>query len=260
MKKSLAENSYNSLLWGCLFFILFIALDSFLPLIGFAAGTFGYSLGRIAYSLIVMYAFFKICKTDKIFYSRLNINLLNKILIAILIGISLAIYFVLNNGYDEIILIFSKGFKTSISTLFVALAAGIFEEFLTRGFFFRYFLKNKKQNSLILASVYSSVLFGVLHLYNIFFKGINPTLQQVFYATAIGLLFAALRIAFNGLLVTVILHSLIDFQLNLVKPHVNQADNSWASVLVIFIPVAIISLVTIFSLEKEKNSDNTELI
>lgn len=253
------KNFYN-LLYGIILFVVFTMLDRFLPFIGFPAGTLGYSIARLGYALVVMYLFFKLNKTDKIFSVNLNLNILNKIFCLVLIFLALAIYFILNNGFNEIVLIFSKNVKVILSVFSVALAAGIFEEFLTRGFFFKYFFVNNNSNNLVLPSIYSSLIFGMFHLYNLFFKDVTSTLQQVFYAAVIGLLFSALRIIFNGLFVTVLLHSLVDLQLNLVTPNINTPATPWLFIFIIFIPIAIISLITIFSLEKEKNLSNVKFL
>ncbi|MCK8617979.1 CPBP family intramembrane metalloprotease [Fructobacillus sp. M158] len=159
------------------------------------------------------------------------------------------IYFVLNDGINQIRTILSKDPIKIMATVMMSLSAGIFEEYLTREFLFQNFLKLFKNNKLILSSLLSSIIFGFLHLYNIFNIGLNTTLQQVFYATAIGLLFASLQIAFNGLILTVGLHSLIDFQLNLLVHNDNVVP--WSAIIIIFSPIVIISLLAIYLYEKE---------
>ncbi|MCK8617984.1 CPBP family intramembrane metalloprotease [Fructobacillus sp. M158] len=239
----------NGFFYALILFIVFTIIDVSLSITKIPNQEFFYSLGRFVFSLIVVYLFFKTMKTDKIFKERLYLSKKNKFLTFLLVLIAIFIYFVLNNGINQIITILSKDFIKIMATVMMALSAGIFEEYLTRGFLFQSFLKLFNNNKLIISSVLSSLIFGFLHLYNAFDMGLNTTLQQVFYATAIGLLFAALRIAFNGLILTVGLHSLIDFQLNLLSSSNNPVP--WSVIIIIFTPIAIISLLATYLFEKE---------
>ncbi|MCK8617978.1 hypothetical protein LNP00_06375 [Fructobacillus sp. M158] len=55
-------------------FIVFIIIDSLLSITKIPNQELFYSLGRSVFSLIVVYLFFKIMKTDKIFKKRLDLN------------------------------------------------------------------------------------------------------------------------------------------------------------------------------------------
>lgn len=131
----------------------------------------------------------------------------------------------------------------------IALTAGIFEEFLVRILIFDGFsqLFNNKKYNLLLASIYSSILFGIFHLSNLSFQSMDITLQQVFYAMALGLVFCFIRLKTNGILICILLHSLIDFQPNIAD---SGTASSWSSLLIIFIPVILISILCIYIANK----------
>ncbi|MCK8606456.1 CPBP family intramembrane metalloprotease [Leuconostoc citreum] len=245
------NKNFNGILYGLALFIIFMIIDSSVATMKFPHHELIYATARFLFSLFVVYVFFKTMKTDKLFKYRLKLNNYNRFFIILLVLICLGLYFIINRGLNQIIDIFSKDIFTITSTLLLALSAGIFEEYLTRGFFFQSFFNIFKKNKLIMSSLLSSFLFGFLHIYNIFNKGLTPTLQQVFYATAFGLLLAALRISLNGLLLNVGLHTLVDFQLNLLSSVSPQNNTPWVGILVVFIPIALISFLAILSLNKE---------
>lgn len=136
------------------------------------------------------------------------------------------------------------------NSLIIALSAGIFEEFLVRLLMLdglAQLLKNQKYG-LLLAATLSSIIFGFLHLSNLTFQPFNITCQQVFYATAIGLMFSFVRLKTNGILLCVILHSLVDFQ-----PNINSSGSvmPWGILLSIFIPIMLVSLGCILQLNNK---------
>ena len=71
----------------------------------------------------------------------------------------------------------------------------------------------KDDNRKVLKSVlWSSVIFGVLHLGNLFSgQGVATTLLQVSYSTILGIVFAAVYIRTKNLWSVAIIHGLIDF-------------------------------------------------
>ena len=91
--------------------------------------------------------------------------------------------------------VISGGLELFIPSLLIALSAGIFEEFLVRGLFLSGFLNLFQNNSfkLLLTSLISSILFGLLHLINLIHNPVNAILQQVLYATILGLIFSILN-------------------------------------------------------------------
>ena len=57
----------------------------------------------------------------------------------------------------------------------------------------------------------TAIIFGLAHLGNLTHQPLNATLFQVFYATAIGIFFAAIYLRTGSLWWTIILHCLVDF-------------------------------------------------
>lgn len=94
------------------------------------------------------------------------------------------------------------------------LSVGVFEEFVFRGIIFPmfagYFSADRK--GFIQAFVFSSVTFGVVHLFNLFAgAGFGPTVLQVGYSTLIGGLCAFALIKTKNLLFPALVHSVYNF-------------------------------------------------
>lgn len=95
--------------------------------------------------------------------------------------------------------------------IFDEIFIGIFEEFLFRGIVLNTFLAKMKSDSFtskIAAIVISSILFGVVHLLNLFDSPnlINDTIAQVFYSTFIGIFYGALYMRTKNIWVVVFYH------------------------------------------------------
>lgn len=90
------------------------------------------------------------------------------------------------------------------------LSIGLFEEVVFRGIIFTfllgYFRKDKK--GLFVSCVLSSIIFGLMHLFNGFSMG---TLLQVCYTTLTGLLFAICYVKTKNILIPAIVHSIYNF-------------------------------------------------
>lgn len=88
---------------------------------------------------------------------------------------------------------------------------GIFEEFLFRGIILNTLLIKMNSStfiSKIAAIIISSVLFGIVHLLNLFDNPdlINDTIAQVFYSVFIGIFFGALYLRTKNIWVVVFYH------------------------------------------------------
>ncbi|NRE73934.1 transposase, partial [Enterococcus faecium] len=128
------------------------------------------------------------------------------------------------------------------------------EESLARLLTFSAFLKmfKTKKYTLVWASIASSCLFGLLHLSNLTMQSFNTTMQQIFYATVLGLCFSVIRIRFNGLSYVVLLHFLIDFQPTIANGA--ATSSSWGEILLILMPIAIVSIICLILLNKDNKS------
>ncbi|MFR2572126.1 MAG: type II CAAX prenyl endopeptidase Rce1 family protein [Streptococcus salivarius] len=78
------------------------------------------------------------------------------------------------------------------TALIIALGAGFFEEYVSRGLFLKLaFQDGVKSSKQVLGVVLLSALsFGLAHLGNLTHQPLNATLFQVYYATAIGIFYA----------------------------------------------------------------------
>lgn len=107
------------------------------------------------------------------------------------------------------------------SALILFLTAGMREELLFRGIAFN-FIKATGELSrpmVIIASVISALLFGILHFSNYFFgQDLLSTLCQVVYASAIGIFFAAVYFRTKNIWANIAVHFFFDFA------HVNMEE------------------------------------
>ena len=99
------------------------------------------------------------------------------------------------------------------TALIIALGAGFFEEYVFRGLFLKLaFQDGIRSSKQVLGVVLLSALsFGLAHLGNLTHQPLNSTLFQVYYATAIGIFYAAIYLRTGSLWWTIILHCLVDF-------------------------------------------------
>ncbi len=140
------------------------------------------------------------------------------------------------------------------SSICVALAAGIGEEFLCRVTLFNLFTKifENKQYVLLWSSIFSSVLFGLFHLINLGHgAALDATFQQVYYATAVGLAFSYLHIFTNRIWPCILMHFLLDLQPNIAN--MNAEVSPWGPILIIFGIVIIVSIICIYAFNKRIN-------
>ena len=97
----------------------------------------------------------------------------------------------------------------SVFTVLAMLLVGFVEEIIFRGFLFRALQKDNVKTAIII----SSVTFGVGHLINLFSSGLDnllPNICQVFYATAVGLLFVIMFYKGGSLIPCILTHSLVN--------------------------------------------------
>ena len=111
--------------------------------------------------------------------------------------------------------------------------------------------------------LWSSVIFGVLHIGNIFSgHGVVSTLIQVFYSTILGIVFAAVYIRTQNLWSIAIIHGIVDFsggiegiyQMPQAIPEVSAGGGSMNLLsLIVLMSVLVIGLAWgIFLLRKKK--------
>ncbi len=107
------------------------------------------------------------------------------------------------NGYELVGLI--------IFTLFI----GIFEEFMCRGWVQNEFIERFGDNrkNVIYSILVSSILFGFMHITNVFFnnQSLTETLLQIFNATILGVALGAVYYKSKNIWVPVFFHAFWDF-------------------------------------------------
>lgn len=132
---------------------------------------------------------------------------------------------------------------------------GFFEEIVFRGIILSLFLKqwNNNKKEIYFSVIFSSVLFGLIHLLNILSgNSIIEVLYQVIYASIIGIYFSVLLIRTNfNIIWCAILHSLYDIASGFGDLVVNTTVNTPSSILpyiinlLFFLPLLIYALLSI---------------
>lgn len=107
---------------------------------------------------------------------------------------------------------FGITFDQLIYAAVLATEAGVFEEFLMRGLPLGNILwKKDSRKQFIGLAFYTSFFFGLMHIANLFKGGDIPgVVGQVFNATCVGVLFAAIYLRTGSIIPTIILHALWD--------------------------------------------------
>ena len=101
-----------------------------------------------------------------------------------------------------------------LATLIAATIVGFQEEILSRVGITKalYFLFPNFKNPVLAIGIASSVIFGCIHLSNIFYgESITYTLFQVFYAVGTGFFFIMLYFSTKSIVLSIICHSLVDW-------------------------------------------------
>lgn len=215
------------------------------------------SIGTIIFIIIFIRLINKHTNNGQIFSQKLELTR-NQVIYLLLAIVSFVIIYATAN-FSQFLALFSSPFKTIIASVTIALSAGFFEEYFVRGYLFdlsqrilNYF--KIKKYTLLITSIVTSILFGLIHLGNISEPGatLAAVHQQVFYAICLGIFFAALRLASNTIYLGAILHFIFDLQATISGPPVLE---SWYLIATLFVPVALLSLVFIYSIDTHNNQN-----
>ena len=250
------DNGRKLLLNGLIIFLIFFVVSALLkrlPINKDSSALFPHFLNFILSSGLAG-SCYSLIKRNNILTKPLQFSKTSQFSFTVLLCIfSVLFLFIFRVPYN-IQTALSKGILPALSILLAAAAAGIFEELLVRGLFFSGFLQvfqdRNCKRAVLGASCASAVLFGLLHLVNLTVSTSSAVIQQVFYAVAFGLIFAIFRIRYNNLWIPIIIHILIDFQPAVVSNSV-PSGNSWIGLLLIFIPLAALSLVVLFQFDRD---------
>lgn len=136
-----------------------------------------------------------------------------------------------------------------LSLIILAITVGMAEEFFFRGFIQNEIVDayGKTRKQVIISVVISGVIFGLVHISNIFSQDIITTLMQVLQASALGILLGSVYFITKNIWAVVFLHGFYDFsimlaEVNSYKDCINSSDIS----LIILIVTFLISLVYVF--------------
>lgn len=248
MKKISKEPSgIIKIIFFLVFYILFIFSGPIIRKLGVTPDSMQFTIIIFLVSCGFALLSFLLIKTTKITEKRIKTSLFTNILlvlIAIIVGL------LLSGIFETIKEVAKQSLPLIIISILGAISPGVFEEFLLRGLAFKgfYDLLGHKKYRLFKSALFSSVLFGLIHLSNLRYGSLNSVLTQVVYAFAVGLLFSVIRIKFNGLAISIIIHSLIDLS---TASTTGPGENSWTSIIIVFAPIAIISAICLVRLDKD---------
>lgn len=132
----------------------------------------------------------------------------------------------INNSWEQIIYISLE-----------ALGVGFAEEILFRSFLMKAIINKSATAAIII----SSIVFGIIHIFNLFYGADTiTTLAQVIYATALGLMFSMFFYKTNNILPCVICHSLINMT-NTFLPSDLSNEQLYIGWIIIIIPAVFYS-------------------
>lgn len=160
------------------------------------------SVGLIISTLIIAFLYAYLFKI-KNFFSFSNFK-------SAIILISPLIIFIIGNLLDSNLAI-SSGYALIIAII-SGIAPGIFEEIIFRGVVISYLMKFfKNSKSIIWILIVSALIFGIVHLFNVFAGApLDTTLFQFFYTFAVGIILGAVYLRTGNLWAPIIIHSIVD--------------------------------------------------
>ncbi|GEN21550.1 hypothetical protein LAC02_48310 [Ligilactobacillus acidipiscis] len=183
-----------------------------------------------------------------IFYVQTGMLALIMVIVAILVG---------NVPKNILQVVYSHYFL--ISTI-GALASAILEESVTRGLFLSGFINlgmyEGSSYKLTKAAVYSSFLFGILHIFNLVGGNPQAVFQQILYTFSLGTFLVILRITTNGLGLPILLHFLFD--LVPLKNSTNVESNNRGVMLLIFTPILILSIFYLIGVDRQLSNNKVD--
>lgn len=198
----------------------------------------------------------KFSETTRVFQRRLKLKKASLVMTIITLVV-FALMFLMTKitGWLEVLQLPSEDIITS---LFIALGAGVGEEFLLRNLAFNTcltYFKNSRYN-IFWSSVISSAIFGLLHLINLLHQDWNTTSEQVFYAFSAGLVLMLIHIVTNNMKLTPVLHFLYDL-----TPFIASTQAGflpWVIILSVFGPILVLSLISLWLINRRYLKVNEE--
>ena len=195
-------------------YLFFEVLSKFIPQYisqGILYGKYGrYFIGELAWLILIIFI---------VYFTNNSEVLSNKkegFLKTLLIGLPMFIYSIVLTFTNVGELINAK-LPDVVSLIIYCSAIGLAEEFMCRGWILNSFLRiyDDKRKNVILSIIFSSLIFGGMHITNIWYGGqtLPETLIQILFATSAGIYFGSLFYRTKNLLAIAFLHGFYDFSL-----------------------------------------------
>lgn len=238
-------------LLACLILTTFMGLELILKLfsINLVKGTFITNVYHSSLALVLSIIAILFIQKNKLFKNKVKSYGTSKYLSILIFGY--LIILILNvqlNPNLSAILTFNIGII--IQSAIIAFITALFEETLMRGLFFESLLEFFNKRKYFYSAICSSLIFGLAHLWNLRVESPTAVLQQVLFASIIGIMLAHFRIKFNGLLIPIIIHFFIDFQKSIVAKQSLTSAN-WVQILITYLPMLIVAIIAISYLEND---------
>lgn len=163
--------------------------------------------------------------------------------------------------------------ETLLMVIISNMITGFYEEVILRGMLLGHMMKHWKNDKkkILRSAAATSILFGAVHLGNLVYGNTAETIFQVFYATILGLIFAASYLRTKNLWACILIHGIIDVSSALYKIHYLPGEeisditggfgfmNNGFGLLLL--PVSILStlIVALYELRKKKRPEISEL-
>lgn len=123
------------------------------------------------------------------------------------------------------------------------------------------FIKNKldgKKNKIILSVIFSSAIFGLFHLFNIFSGNVGHTLLQVFYTFFLGCMLSTIYEIEDNIFICAAVHATFNFCGNIVRVAGSGEYFSFQLVLTVMVVGVIAGIITLTKLLKINKTTNKE--
>ena len=198
---------------------------------------------------------------DQTFFSKRNLK------IGALLSVPILIIAVFWNILPPVLYNNPSLFRIDIGLIVIAflttLAIGFAEEILFRGLIFRNFLRRygMTKKGIYISIIVSSVIFGLVHASNAVSSSPDAIIQQVIYATAIGIILALFYLITGNLLVPALCHGLFDFTDYVIPgfyniPYDAALTSDWVQNLIVAIVFIVIAVIIV----KKINVEDTDLV
>lgn len=258
----------NQLIVTTLVYVLFIVLSKWIPSMSgsyLVQSMLVLGLTIVLSILLIMYATKSL--GYKIIYQMKRIKKPWTLLPLLLLGFWYACFIVLPGIVTGFAAWSEFGVSKMLADVLYAVSAGFWEETFLRGFLmggFLVFFKKGKNNALK-AVLLSSLIFGLVHVANIWLSGSSymAVLQQVVYASVFGIGFGLLYLRTHSLLPGIIIHILIDLYGFMESPlgaNAGESKMGWTDIAIVLLPMIVLAFVYLRPKMSDVNNELKEFL